>query len=52
MTRCELLQKKIDLCMSCALRTTGYMRAIWRGHAERLKAKMRSMTIKELSEKA
>lgn len=50
MTRCEQLQNKIDLCMYCAIRTTGFMRAVWRTHAERLKIKLESLSLKERSE--
>ena len=51
MTRCEQLQNKIDLCMKCAMETTGYMRAVWRTHAERLTLKLNSLNLKERSEK-
>lgn len=50
MTRCEFYQNKINLCMSCAMRTTGFMRAVWRTHAERLKQKLESLSLKELRE--
>lgn len=50
MTRCEQLEKKIELCMKCARETTGFMRAVWRTHAERLKIKLESLSLKERCE--
>lgn len=50
MTRCEQLQNKIELCEQAANRTTGFMRAVWFVHAEKLKNKMNSLSLKELRE--
>lgn len=50
MTRCEQLQQQIDKFKQLALKTSGVMSQIWNNHAEKLKLKMKSMTIKELSE--
>lgn len=50
MTRCEKIQNQINKFKKLALKTTGYMSMIWNNHAEKLKLKMKSMTVKELSE--
>lgn len=50
MTKCEQIQNQINKFKELALKTTGVMSQIWNNHAEKLKLKMRSMTLKELSE--
>lgn len=50
MTKLEFYQNKIELCEQAALRTNGFMRAVWFVHAEKLKNKMNSLTLKELRE--
>lgn len=50
MTRYEELIMKSDRCMQSALNTTGYMRAIWRNHAEALKQMANSLTVEQARE--
>jgi hypothetical protein len=50
MTKCEFYQNKIELCIQAMNRTTGFMRAVWYTHAERLRIKMNSLSLKELRE--
>ena len=50
MTRCEKMQNQINKFMELALNTKGTMSQMWKNHAERLKWKMKSMSVKELSE--
>lgn len=50
MTRYEKLQQQINKFKELALNTTGLMSVIWNNNAEKLKLKMKRMTVKELSE--
>ncbi len=50
MTRYEKMQNQINKFMELALNTKGTMSQMWKNHAERLKWKMKSMSVKELSE--
>lgn len=50
MTKLEFYQNKIELCEQASNRTSGFMRTVWFVHAENLKNKMNSLSLKELRE--
>lgn len=49
MTKSAKLQEQAERCLAAAKRTKGQMRNVWLCHYNSIMAKLKSMSVKELS---